>query len=42
MQNIRINVFARFFGLAEESVNFSIDELKKYLELLDFTVNINT
>ncbi|CAK94800.1 unnamed protein product (macronuclear) [Paramecium tetraurelia] len=32
---VRVNVFAKFLGLLEESSNFSLEEQKKYLEALD-------
>ncbi|CAD8139028.1 unnamed protein product [Paramecium pentaurelia] len=32
---VRVNVFARFLGLLEDSSNFSLEEQKKYLEALD-------
>lgn len=35
-------MFAKFIGLADGAANYSNEELKKYLEILDFTVNINT
>lgn len=38
---VRINIFARFLGLIEGPGNFSVDELNKYIECLDF-LNTNS
>ena len=40
MQIIRVNIFARFLGLSEKNANYTIEELKKYLEVLDYSVNL--
>ena len=39
----RVNIFARFLGLLEPNyLNYSIDELNKYLEALDFVINTSS
>ncbi|CAD8141379.1 unnamed protein product [Paramecium pentaurelia] len=36
---VRINMFARFMGLLEQNVNYTIEEQQKYLEAWDFMNN---
>ena len=36
----RINVFAKMMNLLDESLNYSVDEIKKYFEGMDFLMNI--
>ena len=36
---IRVNIFSRFLGLMEKNINYSNEELRKYLEVLDFCTN---
>ena len=36
---LRVNVFGRFLGIFD--VPFAVDDLKKYLEALDFIINIS-
>lgn len=39
----RVSIFAKFLGLFDPvSLNFSVDELNKYCEALDFITNIST
>lgn len=40
-QILRINVFSKFLGLSEGSLNYSNDEFNKYIEVLDFVTNIS-
>jgi hypothetical protein len=37
---LRVNVFGKFMGLFDEASNFSVDELQKYLEALDYLMNL--
>ncbi|CAD8063325.1 unnamed protein product [Paramecium primaurelia] len=41
-QIVRINNFAKFLGLFDDCVNYTIDEMKKYLESFDYVTNIST
>ncbi|CAD8083559.1 unnamed protein product [Paramecium sonneborni] len=41
-QLVRINNFAKFLGLFDDCVNYTIDEMKKYLEAFDYVTNIST
>ena len=36
----RVNLFARMMSLLDEQLNFSVDEMKKYIEGLDFLLNV--
>ena len=39
----RVNIFARFLGLLDQNyLNYSVDELNKYNNALDFIMNIST
>lgn len=40
-QIVRVNVFAKFLGLFDQYVNYSIDEMKKYLEAFDYVTNVS-
>ncbi|KAL4486122.1 hypothetical protein ABPG72_012175 [Tetrahymena utriculariae] len=40
-QILRINMFSRFLGLQEGNMNFTTDELNKYIDVLDFINNIS-
>lgn len=41
-QNIfRVNVFARFLNILDDSINYNVDELKKYLEGVNYLTNIS-
>jgi hypothetical protein len=37
-----VNNFAKFLGLFDDCVNYSIDEMKKYLEAFDYVTNISS
>ncbi|KAL4486029.1 hypothetical protein ABPG72_003963 [Tetrahymena utriculariae] len=40
---LRVNMFARFIGLIENrTLNFSLDECNKYVEVLNYVFNIST
>ncbi|KAL4436024.1 hypothetical protein ABPG74_022259 [Tetrahymena malaccensis] len=40
---LRVNMFARFIGLIENrTLNFSLDECNKYIEVLNYVFNIST
>lgn len=36
MEVIRVNVFAKMVGLVDEHACYSMEDMKKYLEILDF------
>lgn len=36
---IRVNIFAKFMGLLESNVNYTVEELQKYLEAVEFMNN---
>lgn len=38
---LRVSLFSRFLGLAEGALNFTTDELNKYIEVFDFVTNIS-
>ncbi|EAR93904.2 F-box protein (macronuclear) [Tetrahymena thermophila SB210] len=40
-QILRINMFSRFLGLQEGNMNFTTDELNKYIDVLDFINNVS-
>lgn len=38
----RVNMFSRLLGLFDEKTNYSLEELNKYIEGLDFCLNVST